>query len=768
MILTTKRHGRTAGDIKRLLAHLSKQVKQTSRVVRIDGVALPDAADAMRYMELLRDASLATVACHHISISPRIHLTDDQRDEAVRRILAAMNALDHAYVLWQHSEKARTDEAVAEEHFHLVVSHIGPDGLALNDSMSFAKLEAAARTLEVDFGEKLTPSRLTKSVIKELRRIGRDDVAEMMVLPASSPASAMSSRTRAKAARQGVDLPLAQAAVRLAWLASDTPSAFRAALAEEGLEIAVGARPNVLMITRNGVEVGALDRIVREKRTAVAVRMKEGRHDKETREAPQRGRSDLFRGIGSTPVLREPSASTPTARGEPERRRPRPSRSNDGPPNHDRDDPGKARRDSQSSRDHVNETVVLIGIGRDDSFRKLRRFAESTACGSLRGNSQYRRALDRAAGTSISRMKIADLRAAASKVAAGSALSDNELMSLKEARMKSMKPVRQLDYKAKLLAEIAPHGLDVSGFIADIHMVKKPTRGNPVARLMMRDGGWCEIDTISGKAVRTWGPVGRAQVFAQAVADILGCEVTHLAKTVSMSADATALRVVEQSKDTIEKLTRWWAMRGYTAVAAPDGCWIDAGHSRILDTGDHLEFHGGLSDSAIAAALTKARDAWNGGVTLEGGWTQAEKDRLWIAAQRHGIEVGNCAPSSSIQATWQREQCAVVTKAKTISAARSEIVDAQDLIAAAKGDVEAARRLKGPLQAFVGLYLDDDQRAELAAKSVADVVPELSRLRTIGAVELDAYEATSGRKFSIPAPDDGKQQQRPEWTVVPR
>src|SRR5690606_27704210 len=107
----------------------------------------------------------AQVACHHVTISPRSRLSDEQRDEAVSRILAAFDAEDHAYVLWEHDEKTRATEGGSEQHFHLVYAHIGDDLLALDDRQSFAKLEAVARTLEVDFGESLTPSRRTSAVV---------------------------------------------------------------------------------------------------------------------------------------------------------------------------------------------------------------------------------------------------------------------------------------------------------------------------------------------------------------------------------------------------------------------------------------------------------------------------------------------------------------------------------------------------------------------------------------------------------------------------
>jgi len=110
-------------------------------------------------------------------------------------------------------------------------------------------------------------------------------------------------------------------------------------------------------------------------------------------------------------------------------------------------------------------------------------------------------------------------------------------------------------------------------------------------------------------------------------------------------------------------------------------------------------------------------------VYLDGYWTPAEQDRIWIAAQRAGIEVQNCKPSAAAQAAWKREQEAIATTARTISFARSAVAVAADVKAAAGGDLEALERLPQPLQAFVVSHLDDDQRKHLAAQGIAFVIP---------------------------------------------
>lgn len=318
-----------------------------------------------------------------------------------------------------------------------------------------------------------------------------------------------------------------------------------------------------------------------------------------------------------------------------------------------------------------------------------------------------------------------------------------------------MKAIKAQNFKADLLGKIAPQGFNGHAFSNDLRMVKMPAPGQSTARIMTNDGGWIEVDATR-RIVRTWGPSGRAQVLAAALAEKIGCEVEHLARTAGFSANSEALKVTKMSEDSIKSLAVWWAARGFSATSAPDGCWVNAGRARILDRGDKMEIHGGLTEEAINATLTKAKDAWNGGLYLDGHWTPAEQDAIWIAAQRRGIDVANCAPSAKIQAAWQREQETSAKSVRTISAVRTEMVDAQDLIAAAKGDKTSIIRLPGPLQAFAAIYLDDEQRKHLAAQSVADVIPQLARFRDLGTAELEAWEKKTGRKFVPPKPDDEK------------
>jgi hypothetical protein len=304
MILGTKRHGRTRRDTANLIAHLEKATGQTVELVAIDNSPGETLREALRGMEILRDGSRAEIAFHHLHISPRHALTPDQRNTAVARILHALGAEDHAWALVRHSEKGRASAGGADEHYHLVLAHVGNDLRALDMSQSYARLEAVARSLEADWGEELTPTRRHEAVASAARLQGRDDVADSVMAqrpvdPADLPRAAMSSDTRQRAERAGLNLPELKAAVAAAYGLSDGPQAFRAALTEKGLTLVQGERQGVWMVMSGETAVGALDRLVKGKRRDVAAWIEtEVRHGRDAEARRGDPDHDQARGAG--------------------------------------------------------------------------------------------------------------------------------------------------------------------------------------------------------------------------------------------------------------------------------------------------------------------------------------------------------------------------------------------------------------------------------------------------------------------------------------
>ncbi|WP_414474297.1 LPD7 domain-containing protein [Microvirga sp. M2] len=361
---------------------------------------------------------------------------------------------------------------------------------------------------------------------------------------------------------------------------------------------------------------------------------------------------------------------------------------------------------------------------------------------------------ERIAAAALSSIDVGRLMTQAAALAAGHYRTHNELGSLREGNMaRGFKTAQALDFKAQLLTDAAPRGFDALAWRDDLHMIKQPSPGQPTTRILLRDGGWCEIDG-AGRMVRTWGTRGRADALAAALAEAGDWETRRLERTTTIARSSDAPRRERLTETQAEALVHWWQDRGYSATAAPDGCWVQAGTSRIRDTGDHMEIHGPVSDEAIRAAVIKAKEAWGGAAELTGRWSQQDQDRIWIESQRQGVQLENCKPSDAVRRMWEREQATAEVHTQTMSLVRIGTREAESVRAAAQGDPAGLGRLPPELRTFVTSYLDDDQRAELAASDVADIVPELSRFRALGreeVAEIERRNAESSRS-TLPAP----------------
>ena len=180
MIITQNRHGLFHDDGDILHDYVFRDELKPPRLVGVFNIIGGTPCRAMRAMEMMRDASRASIAFQHITINPKHNLSEQQRDLAVSRVLEALGAEKHGYVLVEHFKERHVRDR-ADHHFHLVLAHVGPDLKALDMFHSFARLEAVARSLEIDFGEELTPTSQPKAVAYFARGMGRDDVADLVL-----------------------------------------------------------------------------------------------------------------------------------------------------------------------------------------------------------------------------------------------------------------------------------------------------------------------------------------------------------------------------------------------------------------------------------------------------------------------------------------------------------------------------------------------------------------------------------------------------------
>jgi hypothetical protein len=276
MIGGVVRHGRTARDARNLGRHLLKD----SPTVEIVNSAAPDLAEAMDDMMLARDASRADSSMLHMYLSPSRDMSRDELRQAAEGVLKHFGAEDHPAALIYHDKPRRNGEG--NGHVHIVIGRVGPEGGVLPSGFEKIRMETAVRIAEHDLGEAPTLGRHHGSAVKWLRKNGRDDVADRLEESfgpkPERPRSALSPDKRQGLERQGIDPGTVRETVLAAWAASDSPQAFGAAMAAEGLTVSPGEKSGVWIVRQGEQEIGALDRIVKSKRREVAARMRGFEH----------------------------------------------------------------------------------------------------------------------------------------------------------------------------------------------------------------------------------------------------------------------------------------------------------------------------------------------------------------------------------------------------------------------------------------------------------------------------------------------------------
>ena len=272
------RHGRTRRDAKNLASHL---LKDRGAAVEVVNSAAPDLHAVMADMQLARDGSRADSAFLHAYLSPSRDMSRGELREAAQIVLRHFGAEDHQAALVYHDKPRRGGEGGS--HVHLVVGRVGPDGDVLPSGFEKIRMETAMRLVEFEMGEAPVLGRHHASAVRWMRQNGRQEAAEWLEAVYGpepvKPRSMASPGARQGLERRGVVPGAVRETVTAAWAASDSPKAFAAAMSAEGIQIAPGEKSGVFVVSVDGIEVGSLDRIVKQKRREVAARMEGFDHD---------------------------------------------------------------------------------------------------------------------------------------------------------------------------------------------------------------------------------------------------------------------------------------------------------------------------------------------------------------------------------------------------------------------------------------------------------------------------------------------------------
>lgn len=208
--------------------------------------------------------------------------------------------------------------------------------------------------------------------------------------------------------------------------------------------------------------------------------------------------------------------------------------------------------------------------------------------------------------------------------------------------------------KERLLCERFA-GLDLATFRDDLHMVdaRHPDR----LRVQLRDESWLEY---RDSRIGLFGPEGRARALAGALAAHLGLDPAEAvgrdvptARAARPPARGRRQALTEEQRDA---LADSWRARGYADVTV-DGAsvWVHiAGHTRLRDESDRVTVYGPATDDAVRALVEKARDDWGAKMFTFGD--DSFRARVWLEAQRQGVEVVGYTPPLNVLRAWEREQ----------------------------------------------------------------------------------------------------------------
>lgn len=326
---------------------------------------------------------------------------------------------------------------------------------------------------------------------------------------------------------------------------------------------------------------------------------------------------------------------------------------------------------------------------------------------------------------------------------------------IKECTMQSeatkpTNPQQKSDFKAKLIREFFPDLKKI-----DREALWRITQQKDRIRIAMRDGSMIDYKTSTPQSqqesLRYFGGPGKqsqAATLAQQIADEQELDAKPEFIPAALAADSPKKRKKPLTDDERSTLADRWRARGFTdvdetrkgvAIHLQDG-------SKLHDTGNRVTLSGPVSDEAVGAMITKAREEWNNRIECWGG--QQFLDAAWLEAQRQGVDFSvknqpDWQPSAEYQQAWEREQASIVTAQATEAQALDKLDTAKAVIAYARGD-----RAEPPN----GFSLTEDQKNTVAG---LEPIEAAAKLPEFAADEQDEQKAQEHTKKQEPQPEVG-------------
>jgi hypothetical protein len=261
-------------------------------VVEIRGLASENIRDAFHEMKAIASGTRCTNYFYHANVNTRAdeQLTPEQWMHAVDTLERTLGLVDQPRFVVEHAKEGRT-------HQHIIWSRIDADSMtAISDSLTYRKHETAARELEETFNHEPVASVLVKD--RQTQR------------PERNPADWETFR----AAASDIDPRAMTREVTELWFASDSGTAFAAALEDRGYILVRGDRRDFCIIDAAGDEHSLARRITGAKATDVRSRMSD--IDREVLPSVSEGREEAFARFAAGQAASDGPAAEPAEDGK--------------------------------------------------------------------------------------------------------------------------------------------------------------------------------------------------------------------------------------------------------------------------------------------------------------------------------------------------------------------------------------------------------------------------------------------------------------------
>lgn len=219
----------------------------------------------------------------HFKINPKEKILPEQARQDFQAISKEYGFNLNDCTIVKHI-KPRADGTSSNEHYHLIAPYVDSHGKALNMRSSFARNEKLGRLSEIRTGQALTQGQHNRAVYHQLMDEGQIEQAEQVksLISRDRTHHAHTVNQQRTAEKRGIDLPAEKQAIRQLWKASDGMKAFKSALQSQGYEMKAGDKANTYIIEKNGVLVGAGNRLTGTKKDDFAKQYKEYENDTAT------------------------------------------------------------------------------------------------------------------------------------------------------------------------------------------------------------------------------------------------------------------------------------------------------------------------------------------------------------------------------------------------------------------------------------------------------------------------------------------------------